>query len=291
MNITKAIIPVAGLGTRFLPLSKAIPKELLPLVDKPMIQYVVEEAKESGIKEIVFVLRQDNKRILDYLEPDPKIEKFLKERKKESILEEVENLEKVLGSISFSYVLQKAPLGDGHAILQAAKFAKDEPVACCFVDDIFDSNIPVTLQLANVFKTCQKPVIALNFQPNHRLSSYGVAGVEKIASKLHKIKKIVEKPLPEEAPSNLAVVGRYILTPEVFSYLKKAKPSKRGEIILAEVMNDAMIKDGKIIYGCEFLGTWLECGDKEKWLKSNLYFSLKHPKYGPALRDYLKEIK
>lgn len=291
MNITKAIIPVAGLGTRFLPLSKAISKELLPLADKPMIQYVVEEAKESGIKEIVFILRQDDKRILDYLEPAPEIEKFLKERKKENILEEVKNLEKILEGISFSYVLQKTPLGDGHAILQAAKFTKDEPVACCFVDDIFDSSIPVTLQLANVFKTCQKPVIALNFQPNYRLNSYGVAGVEKIASKLHKIKKIVEKPLPEEAPSNLAIVGRYILTPEVFSYLKKAKPSKKGEIILAEVMNDAIIKDGKIIYGCEFSGTWLECGDKEKWLKSNLYFSLKHSKYGSVLRDYLKEIK
>jgi len=288
--IKKAIIPIAGLATRFLPLSKIVPKELWPLVDMPMIQYSIKEAKDSGIEEIIFVLRQENKKILDYLKPCPKTEKILKERKKLDILDELKSLQELCQGLSFSYVLQKSPSGDGHAILQAAKNIKSEPVVCMFADDIFDSQEPVLLQLSNIFKTCQKPVVALNKQPADRVCAYGVAGVERIASRLYKIKKIIEKPKKEEAPSDLVIVGRYILTPEVFGYLKKAKPNKNGEIILAQVLQDQMIKDGKVIYGYEFSGQWLECGDKLKWLKSNLYLALKHPKYGPEIRNYLKNI-
>jgi len=291
MEIKKAIIPLAGLGTRFLPLSKVVPKELWPLVDVPIIQYVIAEAKKSGIQEIVFVLNPGNRKVLDYLKPSPKIEKILKERKKESILAEVKNLEELCKDISFSYVLQKKPLGDGHAILQAAKVRGSEPVACMFGDDVIDSDIPAISQLAKVFKTCQKPVVALYRPPKDKLPLYGVVGVEKIANRLYKVKKIVEKPSPEEVLSDLAIVGRHILTPEVFDYLKKAKPSKKGEIILAEVFNNQMLKDGKVIYGYELEGKWLECGDKSRWLKSNLYLSLKHPKFGPELKEYLKEIK
>ena len=290
MEIKKAIIPIAGLATRFLPLSKVVPKELWPIVDAPIIQYIISEAKQSGIKEIVFVLKSDNKKILDYLKPCPKIEKILKEKKREDILAEIKNLDELCKNISFSYVLQKEPLGDGHAILQAAKFVGDEPVACMFGDDIIDSKIPCISQLAKVFKTCQKPVIALCREPEEKIPYYGIVGVEKIANRFFKIKKIVEKPSLEQAPSDLAVVGRYILTPEVFYYLKKAEPTKKGEIILAEVFNDQMLRDGKVIYGYEIEGKWLECGDKLRWLKSNLYFSLKHPKSGPELREYLKEI-
>lgn len=290
MEIKKAIIPLAGLGTRFLPLSKVVSKELWPLVDVPIIQYIIEEAKNSGIQEIIFVLSPENKKVLDYLKPSPKIEKILKERKKENILAEVKKLEEFLKDISFSYVLQKKPLGDGHALLQAAKLVGDEPVACMFGDDVIDSKTPGILQLANIFKTCQKPVVALYRLPKEKIPAYGVVGVEKIANRLYKIKKIIEKPSLKEAPSDLAIVGRYILTPEVFDYLKKASPTKKGEIILAEVVNNEMLKDGKVIYGYEFEGNWLECGDKVRWLKSNLYFSLKHPKYGPELREYLKTI-
>ena len=182
-------------------------------------------------------------------------------------------------------------MGDGHAVLQAAKLLDQEPVACLFVDDIIDSRIPGILQLAKVFKTCQKPIIGLFKITEEKVSHYGIVGVEKIANRLFKIKKIIEKPTNKEAPSDLAIVGRYILTPEVFDYLKKAKPTKRGEIILADVFNNQMLQQGKIIYGCEIDGTWLECGDKERWLKSNFYFSLKHPKYGPELKKYLKETK
>lgn len=290
MEITKAIIPAAGLGTRFLPLSKIVTKELWPLVDEPVIQYLLREIKDSGITEVIFILSPDNKKILDYLKPSPEIEKILKKRKKDKLLADFKNFEELFKNISFDYVIQKKPLGDGHAILQAAKIVKDEPVAVLFADDIVDSEIPCFVQLAKVFKTCQKPVISISRLPKEKLFSYGVVGVEKIADRLFKIKKIIEKPSLEQAPSDLAVAGKYILTPEVFDYLKKAKPGPRGEIILAEVLGD-MLKEGKLIYGYEFEGKWLECGDKLAWLKSFLYFSLKHPQYGPELKKFLEEIK
>lgn len=289
--IKKAIIPIAGLATRFLPLSKVVPKELWPLADIPSIQYVIKEAKDSGIKEIIFVLRQDNKKVLDYLEPCHKTEKLLKERKRTDILEDLKSLQDLCSDLTFSYVLQNNPLGDGHAILQTAKNVRGEAVACMFPDDIFDSQEPVLLQLTNIFKTCQKPVIGLRSITKDKIPAYGVVGVEKIANKLYKIKKIIEKPPQDQAPSDLAIVGRYILTPEVFDYLKKAKPSKKEEIILAEVFENQMIREGKVIYGYEFSGEWLEAGDKLKWLKSTLYFSLHHPKYGPQIKEYLKTIR
>ena len=291
MEIKKAIIPLAGLATRFLPLSKVVAKELWPLVDLPIIHYIVAEAKEAGIKEIIFVLSPERKKVLDYLKPSSKIERILKERKREEILADMKNLEELFKDISISYVLQKNPLGDGHAILQAAKLISQEPVACMFGDDVIGSKTPAILQLSRVFKTCQKPVIALYKVPKERIPHYGIVGNEKIANCLYKIKKIVEKPSIGDAPSDLAVVGRYILTPEVFDYLKKAKPTKKGEIILAEVFNNQMLKDGKLIYGYELEGEWLECGDKLRWLKSNLYLSLKHPQFGQELKNFLKEIK
>lgn len=288
--IKKVIIPIAGLGTRFLPLSKAVPKELLPLADMPIIHYLVKEAKESGIEEVIFVLSPTNKKVLEYLASSPELKKTLKERKKSNILEELEKLDNFFSGLKFFHVIQKEPLGDGHAILQAAKFVKDEPVAVMFGDDIIDAKVPALSQLAKIFKTCEKPIIGLFALPKEEVFHYGVIKNEKIANRLHKVKAIIEKPSLEEAPSNLAVTGRYILTPEVFDYLKKAKPSKKGEIILAEVINNYMIKEGKLIYGYEIEGNWLECGDKLRWLKSNLYFSLNHPKYGPELKQYLKTI-
>jgi len=290
MEIKKAIIPLAGLATRFLPLSKVVSKELWPLVDLPMIHYVIEEARSSGIEEIIFVLSPDKKKILDYLKPSPKIEKILKDRKKGEILEEVKKIEEPFKDISFSYVFQKKPLGDGHAILQAAKLVEQEPVACMFVDDIINARTPGVLQLIKIFKTCQKSIVGLYRVAQEKISHYGIVGVEKIAHRLFKVKKIIEKPSLEQAPSDLAIVGRYILTPDVFGYLKKAKPNKKGEIILADVFNNQMLEDNKLIYGYEIEGDWLECGDKLRWLKSNLYLSLEHPKYGPELKKYLKEI-
>ncbi len=280
---------MAGLMARFLPLSKAVPKELWPLVDIPVLQYIVDEAKTSGIEDIVFVTSPDKKIVLDYFQASPSIENLLKLKKKQSILKALKEFQESLKGLSFSQVVQKKPLGDGHAVLQAEKAVGDDPSAVLFCDDIVDSKTPCLLQLSKIFKTCQKPVLSLHQLPKEKLPFYGIVDVEKIASRLYKIKKIVEKPQIEEVPSDLAIVGKYILTPEVFDYLKKTTPDKTGEIRLAGAF-DKMIKDGKIIYGYEFEGRWLECGNKLDWLKSNFYLSLKHPKYGPELKSFLKEI-
>lgn len=289
-KIKKAVIPIAGLGTRFLPLSKIIPKEIWPLVDIPVLQYIINEAKNSGIEEIIFVISSSKKIVLDYFKKSPSIEKILKERKKKDLLEDLNSFYDSFKDISFSYVLQKKPLGDGDAILQAAKLIKKEPFAVLFGDDIVHSNTPTLLQLYNVFKTSEKPVIALSRVPKERLSSYGVINGEKIANRHFKIKEIVEKPKLDEEPSDLAIVGKYILTSKIFDYLKTTRSDKTGEIRISNALNK-MTQDDEIIYGYEFEGNWIECGNKLEYLKSNLYFSLNHPIYGPELRKYLKEIK
>ncbi|HDM32081.1 MAG TPA: UTP--glucose-1-phosphate uridylyltransferase [bacterium] len=296
MEIKKAIIPVAGLGTRFLPLSKEIPKEIWPLVDKPILQYIVEEVIKSGIKEIIFVSRPEKKVIWNYFSKvDLELKRILKERKKEEILKEVEDFEKIFKEISFSryasfsQVYQKKLLGDGHAIYQAKKKVKREAVAVLFGDDVIESKKPVILQMIEVFKKYQKPIIALYPIEKERISSYGVVAGNEIEKRIFKIEKIIEKPKPEEAPSNLAIVGRYILTPEVFEYLRKAKVGKTGEIHLSEAFQK-MIEEGKEILGYQFEGKWLECGNKVNYLKCVLYLSLKHPKFGDKIKKYLDDI-
>ncbi len=274
-----------------MPLSKTVPKELWPLADKPMVQYVVEEAVASGIKEIIFVVSPERNLILNYFQKtSPKVEKFLKERKKEQVLERLKQFEEILKDVSFSFTVEKEPLGDGHAILQAKKLVGGEPCAVLFSDDIVESKKPCLLQLAEIFKTCQKPVLSLHRLAQERLPFYGVVGVEKIAGRLFKIKKIVEKPSMAEVPSDLTIVGKYILTPEVFDYLKKTQPNARGEIILADAL-EKMIEDGKMIYGYEFEGEWWECGNVEAYLESNFHFSLQHPQFGPELKKFLKQMK
>jgi len=286
--INKAIIPIAGLGTRFLPLSKAVPKELWPLVDKPMIQYIVEEVIQSGIKEVIFVSKPEKGLALDYFKKRLKSKKILKARYKNHFLKELENLENLSKNISFFRVFQKKPLGDGQAVLQAKKIVKKEPCAVLWSDDLVESKVPCLWQLIRVFKKYQKPIIALSRIPKESIQFYGIVKVEKVANRVYKIKKILEKPSIEEAPSNLAIVGKYIITREVFEYLKKAAQNKK-EVLMAEVL-DKMIEDGKKIYGYEFEGKWLECGNKLAYLKSNLYLSLKHPQFGKELKKFLKKI-
>ncbi|MBI4122895.1 MAG: UTP--glucose-1-phosphate uridylyltransferase [Parcubacteria group bacterium] len=289
MEVAKAIVPIAGLGTRYLPISKVIPKELLPLVDKPLIQYAVEEAKASGITEIIFVVNSNRKFIEDYFKRSLKLEKTLEERKQEHLLKLLKRIEELCEGMTFSFVSDHA-LGDGHAILQAKKLVGEEPCLIMFPDDVVDARVPCAQQLLGVFKTAQKPVLALYELPEDRVSAYGVAKVEKIAKRFYKLKEFVEKPTPGSAPSNLVFLGRAVLTPEVFSYLKKASPNKKGEIMLAKALSQ-MLRDGKIVYGYEVEGRWLECGDKIGWLRSNLYLSLKHPEFGTAMTTFLKEEK
>ena len=289
-EIKKVIIPVAGLGTRFLPLSLAVSKEFFPLVDKPIIQYIIEEVKKSGINQVVFVVSPRQKVILNYFKKSPELEKILIKRKKEKFLKELKEFEKLFDGISFHFAVQKNPLGDGHAIVQAQKFLGSEPVAVSFSDDIIDSEEPALAQLISIFKTSNAPVIGLKAMPIDKIPAYGSVVVEKIANRLFKIKKIIEKPEPSQIQSNLVIVGKSILTQDVFSYLKKASPSKKGEIILSEVL-EKMINDGKIIYGYELKGEWLECGDKLKWLKSFFYLALKDPAFSKDLKDFVKTIK
>lgn len=288
--IKKAIIPIGGLGTRFLPLSKVVPKEFLPLVDKPAIQYIIEEAKASGIKEIIFITRPKSKEILEYFEENPKLEKFLKAKKRAHLLRELQKIKELAKNISFSLVSQKEPLGDGHAVLQAKKIIRKDPFGVFFSDDIIDSKTPCLLQLTNIFRTSQAPIIGLKKVADEKIPSYGIVGAEKISSHLYKIKKIIEKPDRDSAPSNLAIVGRYILTPEVFDFLEKALPNQRKEVILADALRN-MLDSGKMIYGYEFEGKWLECGTKLSWLESNSYLSLKHPEFGEKLKKFLDEEK
>lgn len=274
-SVRKAIIPVAGLGTRFLPLSRVVPKELWPVAGKPMLQYIIEEAVSSGIEEIIFVISPDKKVILDYFQkPTKALEEILKERKKDEVLEKINELFEYLNNISISFVVEKEPLGDGHAVLQAKKLVGEEPCAVLFGDDIVESKTPCLAQLVKIFKTCQRPVFSLYRLPKEKLPFYGIVDVEKIASKLYKIKKVVEKPAIELAPSDLTIVGKYIITPEVFDYLKKAQSNERGEIILADTF-EKMVKDGKMVYGYEFEGQWRECGNIPAYLETNIYFSSK----------------
>lgn len=288
--IKKVVLPIAGLGTRFLPLSKELPKEFWPLADLPVIQYIVEEAVDSGAEEIIFVISPEKKMIVDYFGESPKVNEILKERNRTSLIKELDDFKKRFEGIKFSYVIQKNPLGDGHAILQAEKEVAGEPCGILFGDDVTYSKKPCLAQLADVYKTCQKPVIAIRRVPKEMIPSYGILEVEKIANRFYKIKKIIEKPSLEDAPSDFAIVGKYLITSQVFDYLKKGgRPSKGKEMILADAF-ERMISDGKTVYGYEFEGDWLECGNKANWLKSHLFLSLKHPEFGPLLKKYLKDI-
>lgn len=288
-EIKTAIIPIAGLGTRFLPLSKVLSKEFFPLADLPILQYILKEAMDSGLKEVIFVNRKDKKNVLDYFKRDQNLINILKARKRESLLEEMEGLEQISREIKFSQVFQAKPLGDGHALLQAKNKVKG-PCAVAFADDIVESEVPCFLQLMEVYKKYGKPVIGLTRVPKESFSSYGMVQHLKIDEKTYKLTGIIEKPKIEESPSDLAIVGRYILTPEVFEWLKDAKVNEKGEIVMADIFAKK-IKEGEEILGHEFSGKWLECGNKLAYLKTNFYLSLKKSKFREDLKKFLKEEK
>lgn len=287
IKIKKAIIPVAGLATRFLPLSRVVPKELWPLVDKPVLQYIVEEIADAGIEKIIFVSNPRKKIILDYFNEKIKSEKVLRSKHKKHFLKELENLAKLRKKVSFSQVIQKQPLGCGHAILQAKNLVDKEPCAVLWSDDVVEAKTPCILQLIKVFKKYQKPIIALAKVPKKSFPFYGMVKAEKITNRVYKIKDILEKPSIKQSPSNLAVVGKYILTPEVFNQLEKFGAKSKGEIILTKLLAE-MAKNGQEIYGYEFEGKWLECGNKSAYLKSNFYLSLKNPQFNSELKNLLK---
>jgi UTP--glucose-1-phosphate uridylyltransferase len=289
-TVKKAIFPIAGMATRFLPLSKVISKELIPLVDKPLVHYNVDEALKAGIEEIQFVVRNNQKDVMSYFKENSDLEKLLETNNKKEELAMLNGLKEVLKKIKFSSVIQKKPAGDVDAIYAAKEFAKNEPVGVFFCDDIINSKEQSGFeQLKEVFETCQRPVVALKKLPKDKLSSYGVVEVEKIANGFYKIKGMVQKP-KGEAPSDLAMIGRMILTPDVFERFSKDKSMRQKDYSITQVLGK-MAEEGSAIYGYEVKGDWLECGNKMLWFKSFLTLALDHPEFGPKIKEFLKEIK
>ncbi len=282
--IKKAIIPVAGFGTRFLPASKAQPKEMLPVVDKPIIQYIVEEAVASGIEEIIFITGQNKRAIEDHFDSNFELESLLEQKEKKSVLNEIR---KISSLAKFAYVRQKSPKGDGDAIRQAAHLVGDEPCAILFGDDIVQSEVPCLKQLMNIFEKFGDSVVAVERVPKEDVSHYGIIGGTQLEDRLYQVNTLIEKPTLEEAPSNLAIIGKYIITPEVFEILlDPATTYKSGEVRLIDAFTALLLK--KPIYALEFTGIRYDCGNKLGLLKANVEFGLSHPELGEYFRAFLK---
>lgn len=287
MKIRKAIIPVAGMGTRFLPASKAQPKEMLPVVDKPVIQYIVEEAVDSGIEEIIFVTSHGKRAIEDHFDRNFELEYRLTQKKKEKELEEVSKIGKLA---KFAFVRQQKPLGDGHAILSALPFVdEDEPVAILFGDDIFHASTPGLKQMIQVYEKYQAPVIGLVEVPKKEVYKYGVVGGRAINKSTMEVEQFVEKPSVKEAPSNKIAVGHYIINGEIMKLLKTQKPGKGGEIRLADAFI-TYLKKQKVIYGKTMRGKRYDCGSKLGLIQASVDFGLRHPDIKKELRAYLKDV-
>jgi UTP--glucose-1-phosphate uridylyltransferase len=286
-TIRKAIIPVAGFGTRFLPATKAQPKEMLTLVDKPVIQYIIEEAVESGIKDIILVTGQNKRAIEDHFDRNFELEYRLKQKGKKELLKE---MDRITNLANFYYVRQKTPLGDGHAILQAKDLVgKNESVAVLFGDDLVEHKTPALKQMINVYKKYHGPIIAVDKVDKSEVDQYGIVDIDKGRNGTHKIKGLVEKPSQKEAPSNLAVIGKYIITPDVLKALEIAKPGNGGEIRLIDAFR-ILVKD-RAIYAHEYEGERFDCGSKLGFLKATIHFGLKHKELKHDFAKYLKSIR
>lgn len=286
-KVKKAIIPVAGFGTRFLPATKAQPKEMLPVVDKPVVQYLVEEAVASGVEEIIFVTGRGKRAIEDHFDVSYELEDTLVEKNKHDLLAVVQ---KISTLAKFSYVRQPIPLGDGHAILQAAHLVDDdESVLIIFGDCIYDSAVPASKQLIDAYEQFRAPIIGLSEVERAEVSKFGVIDGDRVDESNIRVKGIVEKPKPEEAPSTAVAVGKYIITREVFDVLAGMESGKSGEIRLADAF-DIMLQQGKPLYGRMLDGEWLDTGDKFNFLKTTIHFGLKHPEVGEKLRKFLKDL-
>ena len=287
MKIKKVVIPVGGFGTRFLPATKAQPKEMLTIVDKPVIQYLVEEAVASGIKEIIFVTGRGKRAIEDHFDYSAELEHFLNLRGKHDLAKKIHEISSLA---RFTYVRQGEPKGPGHALLQISHLiGHDEPIAVLYGDDIIDAKVPCLKQMIAVYEKFDSPVIALQKVPKKEISRYGVIGGKKISPRVHEITELVEKPPVEKAPSDLAIVGKYIYTPELFQLLPKMKPGPGGELFPTDIF-DLYIKNGGKMYGYEFEGVRYDCGDKLGFLQAIIQFGLTHPEVGKGFKAYLKGL-
>jgi UTP--glucose-1-phosphate uridylyltransferase len=290
MRVRKAVFPAAGLGTRFLPATKAQPKEMLPLVDKPVIQYGVEEALAAGCDQIIIVTGRGKSAIEDHFDVSYELEKMLEERGKTDLLAIVRQISDM---IHVAYVRQKEALGLGHAVLMARELVGNEPFAVLLADDVMDGEKPCLKQLMEVFEETQSSVIATQEIKGPAIASYGVLDAQRVEGKfggrLYSVKDMVEKPKPQDAPSNLGIIGRYILTPTIFAALENTARGAGGEIQLTDGLR-GLLKAGEKIYGYTFAGKRHDAGDKLGFLKATVELALKRPDMGPEFREYLKSL-
>ena len=284
--VKKAIFPAAGLGTRFLPATKASPKEMLPLVDKPLIQYVVEEAIASGIEEIIIITGRGKRAIEDHFDISYELENVLKEKGNTKSLAEIQ---KISNMVDICYVRQKEALGLGHAILCAKNLVRDEPFAVLLGDDIIDSEVPALKQMLEIYNKYGASVIAVQEVDRSQVSSYGIIKAVPIADGVYKIDDMIEKPNIEDAPSNLAIIGRYILAPEIIGLLEKTEPGRGKEIQLTDALRE-LVKTMPV-YGYKFQGKRYDAGDKLGFLQATVEIGLKNEEFGESFRNYLKTLK
>jgi len=288
-TIRKAVFPAAGLGTRFLPATKAQPKEMLVLVDKPVIQYGVEEAVQSGVDNIVIVTGRGKNAIEDHFDVAVELESYLEQRGKTSQLEEVR---KITALINVAYVRQGEPLGLGHAVLVTQNLIGDEPFAVILGDDVIDANPPALRQMIDVYQRVDGPVLAVERVPPEDVSNYGVVKIDESATGLgrgvYRVSDLVEKPRREEAPSNLAIIGRYILTPDIFAALRDTARDRTGEIQLTNGLRHLL--KSRPIYCCEIDGVRHDTGNKLGFLKALVYFALRRPDLAEPFRQYLESL-
>ncbi|MFH1838300.1 MAG: UTP--glucose-1-phosphate uridylyltransferase [Candidatus Kuenenbacteria bacterium] len=285
-KIRKIIIPVAGLGTRFLPFTKAQPKEMLPIIDKPVVQFIVEEAIASGIEDIILVTNQNKRAIEDHFDSSIELERFLKEAGKLEQLDEIRRISKLA---NFIYIRQKGPRGNGTPILNAKHLVKNEPFVVVWGDDIYiGEKKPRIKEMIEVFEKYTDPVLGLKKTDDEGTKKYGIINGKKIEKNVYQIKKIVEKPGPKKAPSRLACVAGYILTPDIFDFLENI-PLRNNELWLVDAI-DKLIKK-RPLYGCLIDAKYYDTGSKINWLKANIEFGLKHPEIKEELKKYLKNLK
>lgn len=285
-RVRKAVFPAAGLGTRFLPATKASPKEMLTLVDKPLIQYVVEEAVASGIESVVIVTGRGKAAMEDHFDISYELEKLLEERGK---TRELKAMRAISDMARVSYVRQKEALGLGHAVLQSRDLVGNEPFAVMLSDDIIDSKTPALKQLLDVYEKYDAPVVAVFQVPGEAISRFGAIAGEEVEDGVYKITDMVEKPAFADAPSDLAIIGRYILTPDIFDEIENTTPGAIGEIQITDAMKALMKK--RPFYAVRFEGTRYDAGDKLGFLIATVQFALKHEDLAPEFREYLKSLK
>ncbi len=284
--LKKAIFPVAGLGTRFLPVTKATPKEMLPIVDKPLIQYAVEEAIAAGVTQIIFITSYSKRSIEDHFDCNYELEVKLQERGQLELLKIVQDI--LPSGVTCLYIRQMHPLGLGHAVLCAKSLIDDEPVAVLLADDLIQEGSHGCLrEMLDVYNETQSSVLAVEHVPIEDTKKYGIVEIGKDSECLHRISHIVEKPEPEKAPSNLAVVGRYILQPSIFKALEETKPDAKGEIQLTDAISNLLQKEA--IYGYYLTGKRYDCGNKLGYLQATIEYALRHPEVAEEFKVYLRD--